>query len=65
MFATADLLARFGTRRAGSMYSDALLDELRRVERDVIAGEFAEQEALLVALKGKNEDTAEQAPSWY
>ena len=40
------------------MHQDALLDELRRVGRDVVEGErqLAEQEALLVALKRKNKD---------
>ena len=40
------------------MNQDALLDELRRVGRDVIEGErqLAEQEALLVALKRENKD---------
>jgi hypothetical protein len=42
------------------MYRDALSDELRQVERDVVEGErqLAEQEALLVELKKKNEDTS-------
>jgi len=41
------------------MYRDSLLDDLGRVERDVVEGErqLAEQEALLVALKRQNEDT--------
>jgi hypothetical protein len=40
------------------MYRDSLLDELRRVEHDVVEGEhqLAEQEALLVSLKRQNED---------
>jgi hypothetical protein len=40
------------------MHQDALLDELRRVGRDLVEGErqLAEQEALLVALKRKNKD---------
>jgi hypothetical protein len=40
------------------MYGDSLLDELRRVEHDVVEGErqLAEQEALLVSLKRQNED---------
>jgi hypothetical protein len=43
----------------GVMYRDSLLDELGRVERDVVEGErqLAEQEMLLVALKRQNEDT--------
>ena len=43
------------------MYKDALLDELGRVERDVVEGErqLADQEALVVALKRQNEDTSE------
>jgi hypothetical protein len=42
----------------GVMYRDSLLDELRRVEHDVVEGEhqLAEQEALLVSLKRQNED---------
>jgi len=41
------------------MYRDSLLDDLGRVERDVVEGErqLAEQEALLVALRRQNEDT--------
>ena len=40
------------------MHKDVLQDELRQVGRDVVEGErqLAEQEALLVALGGKNED---------
>jgi hypothetical protein len=42
------------------MYSDALFDELRRVEREVVEGErqLAEQEALLRDLKSRNADTS-------
>jgi hypothetical protein len=42
------------------MYKDAILDELRRVERDVVEGErqLADQEALMVALKRQNKDTS-------
>jgi hypothetical protein len=38
------------------MYKDALLDELRQVERDVVEGErrLAEQESLVVSLKRQN-----------
>jgi hypothetical protein len=38
------------------MYNDALLDELRQVERDVVEGErrLAEQESLVVSLKQQN-----------
>jgi len=41
------------------MDRDTLLDELRKVQHEVVAGErkLAEQESLLVALKGQNEDT--------
>jgi hypothetical protein len=40
------------------MYKDAILEELGRVERDVVEAErqLAEQEALLVALERQNED---------
>lgn len=43
------------------MHRDALLDELSRVERDVVEGErrLAEQEALLVVLKKENGDLSE------
>ena len=49
------LASRFGR----AMYSDALFDELRQVERDVVDGErqLTEQEALLRDLKSKNLDT--------
>jgi hypothetical protein len=42
------------------MYKDSILDELGRVERDVVEAErqLAEQEALLVALERQNEDTS-------
>jgi hypothetical protein len=42
------------------MYKDAILEELGRVERDVVEAErqLAEQEALLVALERQNEDTS-------
>ena len=42
------------------MYRDALLDELRQIGRDVVEGErqLAEQEALLVALKGQGKDVS-------
>ena len=41
------------------MDRDTLLDELRKVQHEVVAGErkLAEQESLLIALKGQNEDT--------
>jgi hypothetical protein len=41
------------------MYNDAILDDLARIEREVVLGErqLAEQEALLVDLKHRNEDT--------
>jgi hypothetical protein len=47
--------------RGHSMYKDAILEELARVERDVVEAErqLAEQEALLVALERQNEDTSE------
>ena len=40
------------------MYKDSLLEELRRVERDVVEGErlLAEQETLVVSLKQQNGD---------
>ena len=43
------------------MYRDSLLDELRRVEREVVEGErqLAEQEALLVAWKRQDRDVSE------
>jgi hypothetical protein len=43
------------------MHRDSLLDELRRVEREVVEGErqLAEQEARLVALKRQNQDMDE------
>jgi hypothetical protein len=46
--------------RGDSMYKDAILEELERVERDVVEAErqLAEQEALLVALERQNEDTS-------
>ena len=39
--------------------TEALYDELRRIEADVVRGErqLAEQEALLAALRRQNEDT--------
>lgn len=42
------------------VHKDTLLDELRRVERDVVEGErqLAEQEALLVSLKLQNHDVS-------
>ena len=41
------------------MYKDAIMDELRQIELDVVEGErrLAELEALLVELKRLNEDT--------
>ncbi|MGY4568539.1 uncharacterized protein (DUF3084 family) [Bradyrhizobium sp. USDA 3256] len=41
------------------MYKDAIMDELRQIEIDVIEGErrLAELEALLIELKRLNEDT--------
>jgi len=43
------------------MYKDALLEELRQVERDVVEGErrLAEQEALVRSLKQGNVDHTE------
>jgi hypothetical protein len=43
------------------MYKDAILDELGRLEREVVEGEqqLASQEALVVALKRQNGDTSE------
>ena len=49
-------------RCSGSvMHREVILEELGRVERDVVEGErqLAEQEALLVALKGQNLDLTE------
>lgn len=42
------------------MYTTAIDDELRQVERDVVEGErrLAEQEALVIELKRQNQDTA-------
>lgn len=42
------------------MYRDALSDQLRQIEREVVEGErrLANQEALLVALKRQGKDTA-------
>jgi hypothetical protein len=41
------------------MYKDAIIDELRQIELDVVEGErrLAELEALLIELKRLNEDT--------
>ncbi|MVT71305.1 hypothetical protein GPL21_40565 [Bradyrhizobium pachyrhizi] len=41
------------------MYKDAILDELRQIEFDVIEGErrLAEHEALLIELKSMKDDT--------
>jgi hypothetical protein len=41
------------------MYKDAIIDELRQTELDVVEGErrLAELEALLIELKRLNEDT--------
>jgi hypothetical protein len=41
------------------MYKDAIADELRQIELDVVEGErrLAELEALLIELKRLNEDT--------
>lgn len=43
------------------MYKDPLLDELRRLEREVVEAErqLAEQEALVVGLKRQNQDTSQ------
>ena len=45
--------------RSGS--SEAIYDDLRRIEGEVVQGErqLAEQEGLLVALQRQNEDTSE------
>jgi hypothetical protein len=42
------------------MYTTAIYDELRQIERDVVEGErrLAEQEALIIERKRQNEDTA-------
>jgi hypothetical protein len=44
-----------------AMHRDALQDELRRLELDVVEGEhqLAEQEALVVTLKRQREDVSE------
>ena len=41
------------------MHRDAIMDELRRIELDVVEGErrLAELEALLTEMKQRNEDT--------
>ncbi|MCA6122945.1 hypothetical protein J6500_13705 [Bradyrhizobium sp. WSM 1704] len=41
------------------MHKEALMDELRRIERDVVEGErrLAEHEALLIEMKRLNQDT--------
>ncbi|WP_244978897.1 hypothetical protein [Bradyrhizobium pachyrhizi] len=46
-------------RRGTKMYKDAILDELRQIEFDVIEGErrLAEHEALLIELKSMKDDT--------
>jgi hypothetical protein len=43
------------------MYTTAIYDELRQIERDVVEGErrLAEQEALVIELKRQNQETAE------
>jgi len=42
------------------VHTEALFDELRRIEGEVVQGErqVAEQEALLVALRRQHEDTS-------
>lgn len=42
------------------MYRDAIGDELRQIERDVVEGErrLARQEALIVELKRQQQDTS-------
>jgi hypothetical protein len=42
------------------MYTTAIYDELRQIERDVVEGErrLAEQEALIIELKRQNQETA-------
>ncbi|MCC8984731.1 hypothetical protein [Bradyrhizobium acaciae] len=42
------------------MYKDAIMDELRQIELDVVEGErrLAEHEALLIELKRLNKNTA-------
>lgn len=42
------------------MYKDAIMDELRQIELEVVEGEkrLAEYEALLVEMKRSNEDTS-------
>jgi hypothetical protein len=53
-------VATLANPRGHLMYKDAILEELERVERDVVEAErqLAEQEALLVALERQNEDTS-------
>jgi hypothetical protein len=55
-----ETMLSLASRCGCAMYSDALFDELRRVEREVVEGErqLAEQEALLRDLKVKNADTS-------
>ena len=50
-----------GVAESGAMHRDALQDELRRLELDVVEGEhrLAEQEALVVTLRRKEEDVSE------
>jgi hypothetical protein len=42
-----------------AMYTTAIYDELRQIERDVVEGErrLAEQEALIIEMKRQNQDT--------
>ncbi len=56
-----DLLCPLVTPRGDMMYKDAIGDDLARVEREVVEGErqLADQEALLIELKRRNEDTGE------
>jgi len=53
-------LATLTSPRGHSMHKDAILEELGRVERDVVEAErqLAEQEALLVALERQDGDTS-------
>ena len=49
-----------GVAESGAMHRDALQDELRRLELDVVEGErqLAEQEARTVTLKRQGEDVS-------
>ena len=56
-----NIVDEFALCSGSVMHREVILEELGRVERDVVEGErqLAEQEALLVALKGQNLDLTE------